>query len=216
MKKRNLFLIILVFLITQNAFPVDSLKKTYKEKPPFSHRNNWGISFVYSDKGFGFGTNLYKSISNTADLVMGINISGVKDPNEFEQFDYFGNSFTPDKINRVYTIPLNIGIQKYFFTEELDESFRPNISIGISPTLVLTNPYDKSFFKAFGYFNAGFAFGGYAGIGMEYKESNSVAFSLSLRYSYLPVIVNEIKSLRDKTINDVGGFQLAIGVNFLK
>lgn len=216
MSKKYLSSLLLVFIISQNAFSFDSLKVKMTEKPPFETRNHWGVNFIYTDKGFGIGSNLFKSLSNTLDLVMGVNMTGVKDANEFEQFDIFGNSMTPNKINRVYTIPITIGIQKYLFSNDLDESFRPVINIGISPTLVLTNPYDKGFFKALGYFNAGFAFGGYAGIGMEYKESNRVSFCIGLRYAYLPVLVNEIKSLKDKIINDVGGFQLMIGINFLK
>lgn len=203
-------------LILQQGFSQDSLKITKSSAPPKIPRNNWSLNFIYTDRGFGLGTNVYKSISNTVDLTAGIMISGVKDPNEFEQFDIFGNSFTPDKINRVYMIPISIGLQKYLFTDELDESFRPLISAGISPTIVLTNPYDRDFFNALGYFNAGFAFGGYAGIGMEYKESNNVSLSMNIRYSYLPVLVNDIRSLKDKTIKDVGGFQLMFGLNFLK
>jgi hypothetical protein len=203
-------------LIFQAGFSQDSVKVTNLAPMPKLARNNWSLNFMYTDKGFGLGSNLYRSISNTVDVSAGIMISGVKDPNEFEQFDIFGNSYVPDKINRIYMISINVGMQKYIFSDELDESFRPLLSFGISPSLVLTDPYDKDFFKAFGYMNAGFAFGGYAGIGMEYKESNSVSLSINIRYSYIPVLINDIRSLKDKTISDVGGIQLVFGLNFLK
>ena len=74
----------------------------------------------------------------------------------------------------------------------------------------------KTFFKALGYLNSAFALGGYAGIGLEYRESMSTSFCVNLRYSYVPVLINEVRSLKDRTITDVGGVTIMIGVNFLK
>ena len=210
-----IFLVFSLFII--HAVKSQDTSKVKKTVPPAKlARNNWSLNLMYTDKGFGLGSNLYKNVSSTIDLTAGIMISGVKDPNEIEEYDIWGNSFVPDKINRIYMITVNAGFQKYIFSDELDESFRPLISFGISPSLILTDPYDKDYFKAFGYMNAGFAFGGYAGIGMEYKESNSVSLSINIRYSYIPVLVNEIKSLINKPINDMGGIQLTFGLNFLR
>jgi hypothetical protein len=179
-------------------------------------RNNLGLGVVYSEKGYGITGAYFKSISNSSDMFVNFSITGISDTREFEYFDYWGNSYIPGKVNRVFLLPLNIGIQHYIFKDEIENDFKPLVNIGITPALVLSNPYDKSYFKAFGYFNAAFAFGGFAGVGMEYNQSKNLAFSLNLRYFYLPVIGSNVMSLKDKPMKDLGGIQLVFGVNFLK
>ena len=224
MNKIFLYFIVTIFTIPGFSFAQDSVNVETKVKTkvepkvsiPSVPRNHWSMNFVYTDNGFGLCANLYKKVNSEMDLVGGVMFAGVKDKNEVEIYDIFGNSYVNGKINRVYIMPVTLGIQNYLFSNTLDETLRPFVSIGISPTLVLSNPYDKDFFKALGYFNAAFAFGGYAGIGMEYRESGNVSFSANIRYSYLPVIVNRVQSLQNKDIKDVGGLQLMIGVVFQK
>ncbi|HEY5123439.1 MAG TPA: hypothetical protein VIK14_06855 [Ignavibacteria bacterium] len=214
---KKIFLASIIFMVFfRFSFAEDSLKIKPKVITPKETRNNWSLNFIYTDKGFGLGANLYKRVTTDMDLVGGIMVTGLKDPNENEQFDIYGNSYVFGKENRVFTIPVSIGLQNYLFSNTLDESFKPFISVGVTPTLVLSNPYDKNFFKALGYLNSAFALGGYAGIGLEYRESMSTSFCVNLRYSYVPVLINEVRSLKDRTITDVGGVTIMIGVNFLK
>jgi hypothetical protein len=179
-------------------------------------RNNLGLGVVYSEKGYGITGAYFKTISHSSDMFVNFSITGISDNREFEYFDYWGNSYIPGKVNRVFLLPLNIGIQHYIFKDEIENDFKPLVNFGITPALVLTNPYDKSYFKAFGYFNAAFAFGGFAGVGMEYDQSKNLAFSLNLRYFYLPVIGNSVQSIVNSPMKDLGGIQLVFGVNFLK
>jgi hypothetical protein len=212
----KIIVILIIFLFSGNLFSQDTAKTVAKPRKIIEGRNNWGLNLVYTDRGFGLSGNLYKALGKDFDFQAGLTISGLKDANEFEQFDYYGNSYIYNKLNRVFLISFNAGIHKYLFSDELAEGFKPLISIGVSPTLVLTNPYEKNFFSAFGYMKNAFALGGYAGVGMEYKESNSVAFSLNIRYSYIPIIGDGVQSIINHTINEVGGIQLIFGVNFLK
>jgi hypothetical protein len=178
-------------------------------------RDRWGIGFIYSDKGYGVSGSYFKNLDKNTDLLLNLGITGVTDPQEFEQFDYYGNSYTPNKINRVYLLPLNIGLQRYIFKDDIEGNFRPFVSAGVAPSLVLTNPYDKGYFQALGYFNANFAFGGYVGVGMEYIEFRSVALTMNIRYYYLPVIGGEVSSLLNKPMKDLGGLHINFGLNFL-
>jgi hypothetical protein len=186
------------------------------ELKPKEARNQFGLSFLYSDKGYGFSGGYYKPISNSSDLFLNLSITGVSDNREFEYFDYYGNSYVQDKVNRVFMLPLNIGIQHYIFKDDIENDFKPLVSFGVTPALVLTNPYDKSYFKAFGYFNAAFALGGFAGVGIEFQQTKNIAFSLNLRYYYLPVVNGSVMSIRNSPMNDLGGMHLVFGVNFLK
>jgi hypothetical protein len=214
---KKIFLTAIVFLlVTGFSYAEDSIKMKPIEFTKKKMRNRWNASFIYTDKGFGLGAKLFKPVSQNTDFEAGIMFAGVKDPQENEVYDYYGNSFVYGKINRVLEIPVSIGLQHYIFTEDLDDSFRPFLSIGASPTLVLMDPYYMDFFKALGYISTAFAFGPYAGIGLEYNESSNMSFCANLRYSYLPVLVNTVQSLKDKDIKDVGGIQIMLGVNFLK
>jgi hypothetical protein len=206
-----LFIIISGFVINANSQVNQRPELLTKD-----YRNNLGLGVIYSDKGYGITGAYYKSISKSSDFFVNFSITGISDSREFEYFDYYGNSYIQDKVNRVYMIPVNFGLQHYMFKDEIENDFKPLVSLGITPALVLTNPYDKSYFKAFGYFNSAFAFGGFAGVGMEFQQSKNIAFSLNLRYFYLPVVSGSVMSIKDSPMNDLGGINLVFGINFLK
>jgi len=127
MKKIILLFIGFLLIITGFSFAEDSVKVSPKVVTPKLPRNQWSLNFVYTDNGFGLNANLYKKLTSEMDLVGGLMIAGVKDPNEVELFDIFGNSYIQGKINRVYIVPVTIGIQNYLFSNTLDESLRPFI-----------------------------------------------------------------------------------------
>ena len=213
----NRILVIIALLCTfgsSQALAFDdgkNLSLSSKKDP----RNQWGINFAYTEKGFGFSSTYYAPISKTTDLYANLLVSGVSDDREFEEFDIFGNSFIKNKQNRVFMIPLSLGIRHAIFQDDLEGSLKPVVSLGVAPTLVLTNPYDRGYFEAFGYFQPSFAFGGYGGIGIEFAQGNDMAFSFNANYYYLPVIGREVNSLENTPIKDLGGLQFTIGVNFL-
>jgi outer membrane protein W len=193
---------------------MDSVK--VKNNLPKELRNNWSIGITVTENGFGFGAGLFKNLDNNYDFYATISVGGLTDRREFEEYDYYGNAIVRDKEKRIILIPLNIGIQRYMFKEDIDGGFLPYITAGITPALVLTNPYDKSYFTAFKYFQAAFAAGGFAGIGMEFIQGQNIALGLSARYMYLTPIGKDINSLKGKNISNLGGFQLNFVVNFLK
>jgi len=179
-------------------------------------RNNWGLSFNYTESGFGLSSSFFIPSWKDTDLFFNLLITGVTDEREIQRYDIYGNSVTVGKENRIFMIPLSIGLQKYMFKDDIEGNFKPLVSAGITPALVLTNPADKGYFEAFGYFKTGFAFGGFVGIGMEYEQTKNISFMFNARYYYLPVIGREINSLENTPIKDLGGLQLVFGVNFLR
>lgn len=179
-------------------------------------RNNWGLNFNYNESGFGVAGMYSFPVSKSTDIQANILVSGVSDPREFKDFDPFGNSWIMNKVNRVYMVPLSIGVQHYLFADDLEGNIKPLVTAGISPALIVTTPYDKSYFNAFSYAHASFAFGGFIGTGLEFRHNKNLGLSFNVKYYYLPVLGNEVKSITTNTIDDVGGLQLSFGVNFLK
>jgi hypothetical protein len=208
------FILIAVLIASFPVFSSAQVKNT-PQKTETDYRNSWAVGFMYTDNGFGLSGTYFKHIGRTADMTVKLSISGVADPSEVEYFDVYGNSFIKDKINRVFLTTLSVGIKQNIFYDEIDGSFKPFVKIGLAPAFAMTTPYDKSYFKAFGYAQPGFAFGGYAGIGIDYYESKSIGLGISLEYYYLPVIGREILSLRDKPMKNLGGIQLNFNFLFL-
>ncbi len=180
-----------------------------------NENTQWGFKVMYGEKGFGLSGEYHLQAWSNTDFFANLGISGVTDDREFQDYDVFGNSFTPNKVNRVFTVPLTLGLKHYLFQDDLDGSMKPTFSLGVAPTLVLTNPATTGFFHALGKFNAAFALGAFAGIGMDFAQTQNVAFSFNVNYYYLPVIGKEIMSLENKPIKNLGGLQFTIGLNLL-
>lgn len=206
-------ILILIVLVTSPELTFTQTKINYKEKEP---RSIWGFGFSYTENGFGPSVSIYSPLGKSTDLSVNLSFSGVTDDKEIERFDIFGNSITYDKINRVFMIPLSIGIKKELFKDDIEGDFIPVFNLGISPTLILTNPYNKNFFSALSYTTTHFGFGGYGGIGVNFKQSKSVSMNVNLNYYYIPIVGEGVQSLQYNTINNVGGFQLGFGVIFTK
>lgn len=178
-------------------------------------RTQWSFNIMYGEKGFGVAGDYHINISKNTDFFAGLGFSGVTDAREFQEYDIYGNSYTPDKINRVFMAPLTIGIKHAMFQDDIDGSLRPTVSAGIIPTLILTNPASTNFFPALTKFQTAFAIGPFLGVGMDFVQSQNVAFNFNISYSYVPVIGKEVKSLENKPITNIGGLSFAIGVNLL-
>jgi len=214
MAKKTITSIIICIVILCSAtllFAQTQLKYTKKEP-----RNNWGIGFTYSESGVGISSSLFIPIGKSADLFLNLLVSGVSDSRELERYDIYGNSIIPNKVNRIFMVPLSIGIKKELFKDDIEGDFSPVVNFGVSPTLVLTNPYDRSFFNAIGYTQAKFAFGGFGGIGVNFRQSKSMSLSVNINYYYIPIMGEAVESIQNNKIKDVGGFQIAFGLNFLK
>jgi hypothetical protein len=179
-------------------------------------KNTWGVNAIYTESGLGLSGTYYRSLNSTTDFFVNMSVSGVSDGREFEQYDEYGNAYIKAKENRVFSIPVSIGIQKALFGNSIEGNFKPIVSAGIAPALILTTPYDKGFLEQFGYVNAAFAFGGFAGVGLEFQQSRTVAFSFNARYYYMPVIGQDVKSVTYNPISNLGGLQLTFGLNFLR
>lgn len=191
-----------------------SQHKSKKNKP--DPRNSWSLGLTYGERGFGPYVSVFANLSKTTDLNFNLSFSGVSDDREVTTYDPFGNPIIPGKINRVYMMPLGIGIRKEMFRDDIEGNFIPIFNAGIAPTLVFTDPYDKNFFSAIGYARTHFAFGGYIGAGVSFSQSEKISMNFSFNYAYIPLVGNGINSVEYNTIHNVGGFQLSFGVNFLK
>jgi len=215
MKKLIILTLFLALAISAYSQTGDTLKP--KLKRVTEPQNNWSMNLTFSDNGFGLGATKYFNVSRDISIQTGILFSGAKDDREFEQYDFFGNSVTPFKVNRLFMFPvLNIGMQYRLFRDDVTSDMRPFINFGVSPAAIVYTPYNESFFSSFKYAKAKYTLGGYAGVGLDYMTSRTSGLSFNLRYYYLKLFGEGIQSISTAEIKNFGGIYFIFSYNFVK
>lgn len=207
---------ILLLLVPLGLSSGQKIGELAPERPPEIFPNNsWGLDIMFCEGGFGLGTFLRKSLATDLTGFVDFSISETKDEREVTYIDYYGNSFTPDKVNRSFQLPLNLGIQYRLFSKSLIENLRPYLTAGVGPTLIITTPYDKEFFNAFGYAQTKYAIGGYVGFGANMGISKSSLVGLNVRYYHTYVFGKGIENLTNNFRKNFGQFALTLTVGIM-
>ena len=109
--------------------------------------NNWGIDLSLSGSGFAFGAMFNFGINEDIQITTNILFSGARNTDEFEDtWDSTFNEYrVANKINRLFKVPISIGIKYFVLTEALGENFKPFLSAAASPTFIFSTPYDREF-----------------------------------------------------------------------
>ncbi|NJD22991.1 MAG: hypothetical protein FIA82_10055 [Melioribacter sp.] len=209
-------LMILLLIVPFGLSSAQKIGELAPERPPEIFPNNaWGVDVMFTEGGFGLGTFLRKSLAVDLTGFVDFSISETKDEREVTYIDYFGNSYTPDKVNRSFQLPLNFGVQYRMFSESLTDNLRPYLAAGIGPTLIITTPYDKEFFNAFGSAQTKYAIGGYVGFGANMGTSKSNLIGLNVRYYYTYVFGDGIENITNVFRKNFGQFALTLTVGIM-
>jgi len=212
MKKLLLMLFIIPFVIID----AQKIGKLAPEKPPeVFPPNAWGVDFMFGDGGFGLGTFYRKAFNQTITGFVDISFSESKDEREVEYIDYFGNTIVFGKKNRVFLVPLNFGLQFRLFRESLTDNLRPYICAGAGPSLVMTTPYDKEYFSAFGDAVSRIAAGGYVGFGANFGTNKSNLIGLNFRYYYIHLFGSGVENLENRYRNNLGGVYISLNLGVM-
>lgn len=177
--------------------------------------NAWGADLFFSDGGFGLGTFYRKNYSTKIDGFIDFSISESKNEREFEYFDYYGRSIVIGKKNRVFLLPINVGIHYRLFENELTDNLRPYISIGVGPTIIISTPYAEEFFSSFKDAKYFLAAGGYIGFGADFGLSKSNLLGLSMRYYYTKFLSGEVEHMNDRFKNEIGAFYITLTIGLM-
>lgn len=214
MKKLIILLILLIPFLNTNA---QSIGKLAPERPPEEFPGNaFGLNIIFSEGGIGFGTFYKHNLSNKLTFLTDLSMSESKDDQEITRIDPFTlQPFTLFKKNRIFVLPLILGLQYRLFANELYDNLRPYINFGVGPTMVLTTPNNKEFFKAFGDAHAKYTLGGYIGFGANFGINKSNLVGLSVRYYYIHLFDEGVEGLVGKFRKDLGGIFLTINIGFM-
>jgi hypothetical protein len=183
-------------------------------------KNAFGMDLIFSEGGFGLGTFYRRAVTDEVTLFTDFSISEAKDPQEVTYIDYYGDTQTPNKINRAFLLPLNFGIQYRLFKNIIFDNLRPYLNFALGPSLVLTTPYEREFFNAFGKAHARYTLGGYIGIGANFGLDKSSLVGLNIRY-YLIHFFNEGIEILDTSVtngrleNNLGGVFITLNIGMM-
>lgn len=183
-----------------------------------SHKSKQSVSYTIggdlalTESGFGAGF-FYQNYLRTDFLLSAqLFITGLRNSDEFEQYDPFLGWVVPGKINRLFRFPLTVGGQYFLLQDRLTESLQPYISFGAGPTFILSTPYEQGWFEAFGDAEMHTKLGGYIGIGAYFGNVMKSLIGVNIKYYYVPAGNDTIESIRGLPIENLGGLFLTLSV----
>ena len=211
------------FAIPRIGIP-DTMMVFSPSKPLFSdtmsstlYSHIWGVELLFSDNGFGTGFVYQKLISKKVSGFIHLGVSGARNTDEIEYIDpYTGYPFIPGKVNRLFCAPLTVGIQYRLFSNSLSESFRPFLSCGIGPALIVQAKYDDPYFTSISNATLHGRPAGFLGFGAGIGNQARSMLSIQGRYYYIPFGDKGLESIKDIPIRDFGGFFISLQLLFSK
>jgi hypothetical protein len=181
---------------------------------PYTHA--WGMDLLLSNNGFGLGFFYRNETTDELSWMVNFAISDVKDDAEVDQYDYYGQSFVPGKKNRLLLFPLTASIHYRLFKDDIVDNFRPFITAGLGPTMVLVSPYltdqldmygqpvKMDFFTSLKYAKPRYTVGGFIGVGVNFGMEKGTITGLSIKY-FLAPFPDGIEVMQGGYIKNFGG-----------
>ncbi len=188
----------------------------------------WGLDLLMSNNGFGLGLFYRYEFSDELSMMLNFAVSDVKDETEFEQYDYYGNSYIPGKKNRLLMIPFTVSVQYRLFKDDIADNFRPFINAGLGPTMVYVSPYANptdyyfsdgtyaytdpgkiDFFTSLKYGKMRYTLGGYIGAGAYFGMEKGTLTGLSVKY-FLAQFPDGIEVMEGGYMRNFGGLFITL------
>ena len=100
------------------------------------------VALDLSEYGLGAGAVLRVGLGRDLSAVAELSVGAGRDEREQRFFvGFFGDTVTPFKRNYVVLVPLHAGLERRLFRREIEDNFRPFVSLAVGPTLAYQWPY---------------------------------------------------------------------------
>ena len=178
----------------------------------FLQKNVAGFELLLSNFGVGFGLFYDRILSKEYKFSSEIFFTGVKNTDELKFWNsYFYDYRVPDKVRRIYAIPLSVGMRRYIDIG-MSESFRPFVGVMAVPTLIWEMPYNDHWFSDVKYSQSHFRIGGGMQIGADFGAVSTSFLSIRMRYIHTPFGGGGLESVRNSPIKNFGGFYISLAL----
>jgi hypothetical protein len=181
-----------------------------------NYEDSWGADILFSNSGFGIGAFYLRNLSSNLSGFIDLGITGSRQSDEFEQLvntgdpDYPQDLRVPNKVNRLFTFPLTVGVRYRLLENVLADNLRPYINAGVGPTMIVALPYNYDFFPSIPHASVHFTGGGFVGLGAD-VGGKKPSLGINVRYYYIPFKPG-LESIRNEPITDFGGLFLTLNV----
>ena len=180
-------------------------------------KNILGFNIFYGYYTYGLGAGIYRRISNDADFIANLNLTYLFDRRTTEDIDSTGNLTVLDKESRLYPIIFNVGLEKYFLQNRTDWKVKPVLLFGFAPAVVISTPYELTFFRSLKKIQLSYGVGVFAALGFDWQAFQKIGINLTARYAFIPVLFGkEIYYYKGFLVKNVGGFYVNLGITLLK
>ncbi len=179
-----------------------------------------GVDLVFSGSGWGIGAFYHHKVIEHGTAFANFLLSGRRNADEFENAWLGSVPVVAEKVNRLYMIPMTIGFNYRLFAEDLQESFRPYVSAGITPTIIIQTPYIRDgqfyeFFSSFGYAETYFRWGAMVAVGSLFGDpTEGTVVGFTARYYTIPFGGDGLESLQGLPITNFGGVFLSLSLGW--
>lgn len=194
----------------------------FQERDAKEIKNAFGADILFSGSGWGFGAFYHRKVFENATVFANFGLSGRRNSDEFEDAWLGPIPVVSTKVNRLFMIPMTAGIQYRLFAESLQESFRPFVAAGVTPTIILQTPYLRmeetgiryyEFFESFGYTESYFRWGAMFALGSMFGDpTDGSIIGVMLRYYTIPFGDGGLESIRGLPIENFGGVILTLSI----
>lgn len=211
-----ILIFLLLFLNLFTHTPAQKIGEIAPEKTPEIFPNNaWGIDIMFGESGFGLGSFYRYKISQNFTTIFDISFAESKDQREIEYYDYWGNSFVIGKKNRVFQIPMFLGLQYRMFPNSIADNLRPYLFLGTGPSLIVTTAYQEEFFSSFENAKSLWAVGGYIGIGTDFGLDKSSLSGINVRYYFIKLPGQGVESLYQRFQRTLTGIFITLNLGLM-
>lgn len=212
---KKLFLIL--FIIPIFTIYSQKIGQLAEEKANIDFPNNaLGLDLMIGEGGFGLGAFYRYNFANDLTVFTDFSLSESKHEREVERYDYFGYPLPIyGKKNRVFLLPLNVGFQYRLFSKTLTDNLRPYVSAAFGPTMFVTSPAQREFFKSLAYAQAQFGVGGYIGFGANFGTNTDNLTGINIRYYYHQLFGSGIEQYFDEFKTNLQQVALTINIGFM-
>jgi hypothetical protein len=190
-----------------------------------------GIDILLSGQTFGLGGTYFRRITDNVFATASFGFIMKQTADEIEYVDPFGNVVIPFKINRVFTVPLTLGVHYMPLGEEkLFNLLRPMLLGGVGMTTALIGPYSRDgnppyfdFFESMSRATTIVRPTIFFGVGAEFASFGNSFVYATLRYYETPAGGDGVVYFRDlqspdgfKRHTNIGGiiFMISFGTKY--
>lgn len=222
--KRTLFIIVIFTAMHQTSMSQDNERivftdpksksgKTLSDADLIPRLNAWGADIMIGNDGFGLGFFYYRAMSDVLTGSVTLSLSEIKDSRQIDWTDAYGNEYSPNKINRVFRIPLFAGLQYRLFKDQIMDNFRPYLNAGAGPVMLYITSTERDYFSSLGHGHTRYTFGGFGGFGAHFGFDRSSVMGVNVRYYVIPTPAG-VQSVYEGELESGNGFFITLNIGF--